>query len=218
MCARKNRNAEGLFLYDARDITPDAILFEIEHEGLACGPMGWTNIYVCADLMKLRQTCETVLKDFFACGLLDDASYAECVLYENSPEKKKRMTTRPVSYKVLKDIADKERVRTGNRDDAAIISNWLGQIGNRIEKIRASGRITKHQLKKIREVVIDYSLGEKVGMVCLLKDYLRDKASHDFLLRQFEDENGNPTIKRLAITSDARLIAKAINNVNQGPF
>jgi hypothetical protein len=49
----------------------------------------------------------------------------------------------------------------------------------------------------------------------VLRDYLKDQSCLGFLLRQFEDENGNQTVKRLSLPGNERLIAQAINRINE---
>jgi hypothetical protein len=49
-CAQKKEDVFAIFTYDSNDIKPDSIVFETIHEGMACGPISNTTIYICNDI------------------------------------------------------------------------------------------------------------------------------------------------------------------------
>jgi hypothetical protein len=193
----KHPRAKGLFIYDSRDIKSESLIFEIEHSSLACGPISWTNIYVCADLDMLQYTCETVLRNLIKCDLIDVSDYAQNVLSENR--------------------LDKESESTCHKDEKLIIEDWFAQIGRRIKRLNATvnGSINSEGLAKIRNIVMDYGLGDSLGMVCSLKNYLKNKYSYNLLLSQFEEQDKDPIVEKLNLPGDEKLIARAINKINE---
>lgn len=189
---RKSKDIKGVWLYGGKDISPDAILFELSASGMACGPVTYTFLYVCRDVMHVARTCKTILEDLFECDFLDRDDYASSVKGES---------------------VDEEQV---DQVINAHVRTLLNQA--KIIHLNASTMSDDNLLKSLSQLIDSFSFEYRVTDIQLVEDWIKSDAIQDWLLGALEDEQEQRPVEKLIIPGHERLIARAINRINHSPL
>jgi len=200
MCAKKYKDAYGIFLYTKIDVERDPIVLEFFDSGMACGPIENSWVYLCKNIKDVAKTCSIVLTDLIECDFIDKETYVSNIICEYYEE---------------------NDIQYDNSSEDSILDIWKKDLSKRLTNIdKESGKtLCKESFRKIGDVVSDYGFYGRIEIPCLLSTWVKKKANHDWLincLAEYDDdgEEKKNNIKKLNWPKDAALIAKAINKIN----